>query len=147
MKIKVEAAWKEGYHGKGNPQLCAEEIMSIGDDVSAEQIVEFARNPESELHKSFTWDNDIAAEKWRVHEARQVLCNLVIKKTDGKKQEREEIRLFHNIESGHYKLISVIIQNEDEYQSLLRQCREALQTLKRKYSSLSEYQDIWDLIN
>ena len=49
--MEIKAVWKTGYVGKGNAQLCAEEIMSIGDDVSAEQIVEFDRNPESELHK------------------------------------------------------------------------------------------------
>ena len=145
--MEIKAVWKTGYVGKGNAQLCAEEIMSIGDDVSAEQVVEFAKNPDSELHKSFTWDNDIAAAKWRVHEARQVLCNLVIKKVDGEKKKVEPIRLFHKIENGHYKPLTLIVQNEDEYESLLRQCKEALQSLKRKYSSLSEYQEIWDLIN
>lgn len=145
--MEIKAIWKTGYTGKGNAQLCAEEIMSIGKEVSAEQVVEFARNPNSELHKSFTWDNDIAAEKWRVYEARQILCNLVIKKVDKEKQKSEPIRLFHNINKGHYKPISLIIQNEDEYQLLLRQCREALQSLKRKYANLSEYQEIWDLIN
>lgn len=145
--MEIKAIWKTGYVGKGDAQLCAKEIMSIGEDVSAEQIVEFARNPESELHKSFTWDDDVAAEKWRVHEARQVLCNLVIKKVNKENKKSEQIRLFHKIDGGHYKPISLIIRNEGEYQSLLRQCNEALQALKRKYSSLSEYQEIWDLIN
>lgn len=145
--MEIKATWKTGYAGKGNAQLCAEEIMSIGDDVSAEQVVEFAKNPDSELHKSFTWDNDIAAVKWRVHEARQVLCNLVIKKVDGEKKKVEPIRLFHKIDNGHYKPISLIIQNEDEYQSLLRQCSEALLALKRKYSNLSEFDEIWSLIH
>lgn len=146
--MEIKAIWKTGYVGKGNPQICAEEIMSIGDDVSAEQIVEFARNPETELHKSFTWDNDIAAEKWRTHEARQILCNLVIKKIDSKEGNKSTpIRLFHKTDIGHYKPISLILKNEDEYQSLLRQCEEALKSLKRKYSSLSEYDEIWALIN
>ena len=89
--MEIKAIWKTGYTGKGNAQLCAEEIMSIGEEVSAEQVVEFARNPNSELHKSFTWDNDIAAEKWRVYEARQILCNLVIKKVDKEKQKSQRI--------------------------------------------------------
>ena len=71
----------------------------------------------------------------------------MIKKVDGEKKKVEPIRLFHKIDNGHYKPISLIIQNEDEYQSLLRQCSEALLALKRKYSNLSEFDEIWNLIN
>lgn len=144
--MNIKAEWRVELF-KADANKCANEIMSLGEDVSPVQIVEYARKPNAELHRCFTWNDAEAASKYRIYEARQVVCNLIIRKEKGEKQEPTPIRLFHKIENGHYKPLTLIVQNEDEYESLLRQCKEALQSLKRKYSSLSEYQEIWDLIN
>lgn len=144
--MNIKAEWRVELF-KADANKCANEIMSLGEDVSPAQIVEYARKPNAELHRCFTWNDAEAANKYRIFEARQVVCNLIIRKEKGEKQEPTPIRLFHKIENGHYKPLTLIVQNEDEYESLLRQCKEALQSLKRKYSSLSEYQEIWDLIN
>ena len=143
--MNIKAEWRVELY-KADADKCANEIMSLGEDVSPAQIVEYAKNPDTELNKCFTWNDAEAASKYRIYEARQVVCNLIVHKENGDKQEPTPIRLFHKTENGHYKPIQVIVQNEDEYASLLRQCKEALESLKRKYSSLSEYQEIWDLI-
>lgn len=144
--MNIKAEWRVELF-KADANKCANEIMSLGEDVSPAQIVEYARKPNTELHRCFTWNDAEAANKYRIFEARQVVCNLIIRKENGEKQEPTPIRLFHKIENGHYKPISLIIQNEDEYQSLLRQCSEALLALKRKYSNLSEFDEIWSLIH
>lgn len=144
--MNIKAEWRVELF-KADADKCANEIMSLGEDVSPAQIVEYAKNPDTELNKCFTWNDAEAANKYRIYEARQVVCNLIIRKENGEKQEPTPIRLFHKIENGHYKPISLIIQNEDEYQSLLRQCSEALLALKRKYSNLSEFDEIWSLIH
>lgn len=144
--MNIKAEWRVELF-KADANKCANEIMSLGEDVSPAQIVEYARKPNAELHRCFTWNDAEAANKYRIFEARQVVCNLIIRKENGDKQEPTPIRLFHKTENGHYKPLTLIVQNEDEYESLLRQCKEALESLKRKYYSLSEYQEIWDLIN
>lgn len=144
--MNIKAEWRVELY-KADANKCANEIMSLGEDVSPAQIVEYARKPNTELHRCFTWNDAEAANKYRIYEARQVVCNLIVHKENGEKQEPTPIRLFHKTENGHYKPLTLIVQNEDEYESLLRQCKEALESLKRKYSSLSEYQEIWDLIN
>lgn len=63
--------WRFDGRYDADPTKCKQEIESIGDDVKPRQIVDYAKNPETELHKCFTWDNDVAAEKWRLYEARQ----------------------------------------------------------------------------
>ena len=144
--MNIKAEWRVELF-KADANKCANEIMSLGEDVSPEQIVEYARKPNAELHRCFTWNDAEAANKYRIYEARQVVCNLIVHKENGDKQEPTPIRLFHKIENGHYKPLTLIVQNEDEYELLLRQCKEALESLKRKYSSLSEYQEICDLTN
>lgn len=51
-------------------QMVADEIANIGEAVTAEQIVDKAKDENTELHKCFTWDDEAAAEKYRIIEAR-----------------------------------------------------------------------------
>ncbi len=39
----------------------------------AEQVIEFAKNPETALHREFEWDDTEAAAKYRLQQARQVI--------------------------------------------------------------------------
>ena len=139
--------WKFDDRYNADPAKCKQEIESIGDDVKPWQIVDYAKNPEAELHKCFTWDNDVAAEKWRLYEARQVVCNLVIVETNSD-DEDIQIRAFHKVNNDEgYKSFRIILKNKDEYEKLLERCLSDLRALKNKYQNLSEYQEIWDLIH
>lgn len=144
----ITATWKiEKY--KADPQLVADEIRAIGNDATVESIVAKAKDPDTELHKCFTWDVQKAAEKcWKI-EAREVVGNLVVVKVEeGKEPEPTQIRLFHKTVNGEgYKPIQLILNNMDEYQKLLSRCRDELLALKLKYSNLQEFQEIWELIN
>lgn len=106
--MNIKAEWRVELY-KADADKCANEIMSLGEDVSPAQIVEYAKNPDTELNKCFTWNDAEAANKYRIYEARQVVCNLIVHKENGDKQEQTPIRLFHKTESGHYKPIQVII--------------------------------------
>ena len=74
-------------------QTVADEIADIGDDVTAEQIVERAKDEGCELHKCFTWDNDIAAEKYRIIEARQIVRHLVREELPSENEDRPPLRV------------------------------------------------------
>jgi flagellar basal body rod protein FlgC len=41
-------------------------------------VVEAARNPESALHDRFTWDDDKAADQWRLEQARQLIRSVTV---------------------------------------------------------------------
>ena len=96
----MNAEWKPGFAGLHNAdaQLVAREIIAIGESVTPEQIVNKARNADTELHKCFDWDDTTAAEKYRLHQARQVVCHLVIKETIQK--DKPPIRFFFAPENG-----------------------------------------------
>lgn len=139
--------WKVNGLFHADAVKCKQEIESIGTDISPQEIVEFARNPDTELNKCFTWDDNTAAEKWRLHEARAIVRNIVVVDKRDDSAEPVSFRVFHKTESTDgYKPLSLIIQNEDEYKKLLRNCETDLRIIKKKYQNLSEYQEIWDLI-
>ena len=151
MAVKILATWKAGmsslYHG-ADPQACAEEILEIGEEAKAEQIVEKARDERTELHKCFEWDDRKAAENYRIVQAVKLTSNLVIVRSEEQIERQEpEIRVFHKpTSSSGYKPISVIIQNKDEYQELLKRAYAELHAFKVKYSSLQELDYILSLI-
>ena len=84
MAERILATWKTGmsslYHG-ADPQRCAEEILEIGEEAQAVQIVEKARDETTELHKCFEWDDRKAAENYRIVQAVKLTSNLVIVRT------------------------------------------------------------------
>ena len=69
---------------------------------------------------------------------------------EAEKNEPIQFRLMMKNENSHssgYKQTLVMVRDEDEYQKLLNMALEELRTFKRKYSMLSELQEILDLIN
>ena len=48
-------------------------IESNGGQVSPADIVDFARNPKTALHRAFNWDDTTAAEAWRIEQAKKIL--------------------------------------------------------------------------
>ena len=62
-------------------------------------IVEAARDEESPLHQIFDWDDEVAAEQWRLHSARHMLNHLVVRvaMSDG---TNEHVKAYHCVSSS-----------------------------------------------
>lgn len=146
----IVAKWKQGFDFMFNgadAQKVAEEISAIGETPTTQQIVDAGRNPDSELHKCFEWDNDVAAEKYRLTQARYIVRNLVIEESEIP-TERPEIRFFYKPKgSTGYRETRKIVRDEDEYRNLLERAYSELRAFKAKYSMLTELNEIFELIH
>lgn len=145
------ATWGTHFFN-ADAQKCADEIMEICDNLGSanpKEIVEKARDNSTELHKCFTWDDSVASEKWRLHEARKIVCDLkIVDKREDKKQETVPIRVFYKTDDqSGYKPTKLILKNPDEYKQLVERCRNELLAIKNKYQTVSEYSEIWEMIN
>ena len=144
----ITAAWKIDGIFKADPQKVAYEISALGDEVTPDELVNAAKNEQSELHKCFDWDNDIAAEKWRKHQARKIMCFLIIKngnENDG--QNAPPVRFMYKTDSGGYKPSKMVFKVDNEYQKLLQRVDGELHAIKQKYSYIQERDYIWSLID
>lgn len=142
--------WKAGTRISADAQKVYEEIREICDDIgsaSPQDILEKARDESTELHKCFTWDDSIAAEKYRLWEARSIVTKLVYQEKEVPK-DRPEVRVYQKTddESG-YKPVEIILQKQDEYTQLLARAYAELRAFKQKYKMLKELQEILDLID
>ena len=142
------ATWRSGpCVFKADAQKVADEISSIGLSVKPEEIVDKARDENTELHKCFEWDDTKAAEKYRVYQARQIVCHLIVKEVDDEPQ-KQEVRFFYKTDSQEgYKPTSYIMRNKDEYHKLLDRALTELKAFQRKYSTLKELDGLFDAIN
>lgn len=140
------ATWKTNLFRNADAQKVADEISALGSEIKPSDIVEMARNPDTESHKCFEWDDKKAADKYRLTQARNIVCNLVYV-SDETEEHHEPIRLFYkpDAESG-YKSTKMILKNQTEYEALLNQCSADLERLKAKYHTLSEYDWLWEMV-
>ena len=142
----IVISWKVKGLFKADAQKVSEEIAEIGETVEPSEIVEKARNESTELHKCFEWRDDIAAEKYRLHQARNLLGNLVFKYKD-EQVKQEPVRLMYKTtENEGYKSINLIMQKPDEYKALLDRAYSELRAFKNKFKMLQELKAIFDLI-
>lgn len=86
----MRAEWRIKGIYKADAQKVADEI---GDKkVTPQEILEKARDETSELHKCFEWDDSVAAERYRLQQAGNVLRMLVF---TPKTSEEQPVRCFH----------------------------------------------------
>lgn len=120
------------------------EIQSIGEQVTPKQIVEYARNEDTELHKCFEWNDEVAAEKFRIEQAKQVIRTLYIVP---EKKDAQPIRVMHITEQRNvYQPTQLFLSNENEYDALLKRALKELEAFKNKYKNLIELETIFEEI-
>lgn len=139
----MQAEWKIKGLFKADAQRVADEIGE--NSITPEQVLEKARNDEnSELHKCFEWNDGIAAEKYRLIQARKIIINLSYvpkEKTD------EPVRCFQiTREKSVYMPTKQFLVNNDEYQDLLKRAKVELESFKRRYATLSELETVFEAI-
>lgn len=142
----IFAKWKSGSRYTADAQKVADEIFAIGESATTAEILEKARDETTELHKCFDWDDAEAAEKWRLQQARHIVCSLVIKeKTEASKPE---VRAFFKTDSeSGYKPTVLIMRDKDEYRKLLDRAIAELDSFRAKYKALTELDGVFDAID
>ena len=132
---------------KADPHEAYMELQTL-EEVTAENVVELARNPDSVLHDDFEWDDTIAGEEWRKHQARVMICNLVVEIEEAEEKEPEILRLYYTTDdTKEYKPLNVYIEKEDEYKKLLSMAKKELDSFRKKYRILKELKEIFALID
>jgi hypothetical protein len=108
--------------------------------VRPEDVVEFAKDPNTAMHSRFTWDDTEAARKHRLWEARELirLCVSIIP------QDEQPIRTFVSLGSdrvkpgGGYRSTEEVLSVEEMRTELLEQALKEFRLWKSKYERLTE---------
>lgn len=141
--------WKPGAHQSGPAQLAGEVCAQLEAEgrLNAAELVDASRPEDAPLHGSFEWDDAVAGEKWRNHQARNIINAIVIRNNE--QSEATPVRAFFNLttEGSSYTSVHAIVRQPDRYRQLLDDAREELRYFRRKYSSLAELQTVFACID
>lgn len=119
-------------------------------------VVEAARDPSSPLHNEFEWDDDAAAEQYRLAQAgmliRRVRLSIVKVNPKTKKLTATLTRQFQSRPSqrhseGGYETVQDILADEEKRAELLDQVLREMRAYRKRYSELVELQAIWSAID
>lgn len=138
-----KVTWKIQGLYKADPQIVYQEIGV--NNITPEEIVEKAKDPNSELHKCFEWDIEKAAHHYWIQQARSIMCNLVFVS----EEKDEDLRVYYNLtfEKAEYHPTQLILQKPDEYQALLQKALGELKAFRKKYSMLKELEEVFALLD
>ena len=140
--------WKKASYIKTDAniagQMCEKLEKSIG--LSAQTLLDANRQEDAPLHDEFEWDDEKAAEGFRLSQARHIINCLCVKAEES--PAKEPIRAFFKLEKqeSEYKSLDVILQNEDSYEALMKAALAELRAFEKKYKALESLAGIFDEI-
>lgn len=139
----LQVEWRVKGIFKADAQKVYEEI---GDNkIVPQEMVDMARDENSELHKCFEWNDTVAAEKYRLQQARTILSMLVFRP---KTEEEQSVRVFSlTTEKSTYQPTKQFLVQADEYQDLLKRALAELEAFKRKYRTINELEGLFEAID
>lgn len=130
--------FRPGSYIKADAQAAGEmcERLASENRLTAAELVEENRPEDAPLHNAFEWQDSVAAEEWRKHQARHIIASIICVK----KEDKPPVRQFFNIvrSEPEYKSIDVIMQTVDETDKLLAVALGELRAFRIKYAALSK---------
>lgn len=108
--------------------------------LKAETVVKVARSPKSPLHNYFEWDDSVAANEYRIEQARRMIQNVEIILPE----QAEPIRAFVSLsmdrvqDGGGYRPLQEVLAVSHLREVLLADARRDMERFVAKYSRLEE---------
>ena len=141
--------WKTNYF-KTDANIAGKifEELDATVGLSAESVVNVSRDENAPLHNEFEWDDEIAGEEWRKHQARRMISNLTITMEIDNK-EPVMVRAYMSLDRNESKFDSIgtILTNEKKTTSLLNLAMKELISFERKYATLEELAGVFKEID
>ena len=111
-------------------------------------VVDAARDNRHPLHTRFDWVNNRAAEKWRQHQAHELIKSVRITYQSPRTGEAISIRAFHAMRNPDtqkfvYQPTEVIAQDPMAMRLKLAEMRRDWEAFKRRYD---EFEEFWDMV-
>lgn len=130
-----------------------EELKRIADanggELLPKAVLDAARDDESPLHGQFDWEDSEAAEKWRLHQARNLIRVVVSYEPVGDGQS-VPCRVFVSLTPDRiaggagYRLVSSVMLDPDQRRQLLADARADMKRFMSKYQNLTELAKVFD---
>ena len=142
--------WADGYRAKVSAEVAGAVLEPLlekeNQALVPKKVVDIARNPNSPIHAAFEWDDSVAAEEYRLDQARKMLHSLKIH-VQRVTNTTEPIRFFVNVKSPeatprlpvrHYTSLDHAMKNPTLRAQVLANAFKDLDSFRRKYAQFEE---------
>lgn len=138
--IRIKAA------GRADPQAIGEALAEISESnegrLTPNAVVGAARSESHPLHPHFEWDDGVAAEAYRLDQARSIIR--IVRVVDDESKDGTS-RAYHSVNDHGgvaYRSITDIRSSADLQMALLRQADRELDAFERRFREMSEVCDL-----
>lgn len=118
-------------------------------ELTPEDVLKDARNPNSPLHTFFEWDDNAAAEQHRLHQARGLIRSVVaIYVSEDKPAVRA--RAYVHIaegETSHYRESGHAMSQAKTRKIVLQRAFKELQAWRQRYADLKEFAELFEVVD
>ena len=116
-----------------------QELEGSAEGLTPKTLLDASRDESAPLHGEFEWDDGVAAEKYRLDQARSLIRNICIitEKSDGTKVTDRQFVITPGGRS-QYVALGAALSNEKWHDNLLEQARRECQNFIGKYRRLKE---------
>lgn len=128
---------------------CFEKIEKKYGKVTNDLVLDDAKREDSPLHPLFEWDDTVAAHKYRLSQATQLILNLHVE-TEVDTTVREVRAYFNTSENdrkGTFINVNSAFENPDTRELVLKRALRELEIFRQKYESLKELAEIFAKID
>jgi 2-methylcitrate dehydratase PrpD len=119
----------------------------------AADVVDESRPEAAPLHPVFEWQDEVAAEKYREHQARQVIRSVRVVRSPDLPQAtpRKPVVAFVSVtdQEGQrsYRSMARVLGDEEMRQQMVDEALRQLSGLQKRYSHLKELTGVFEAIN
>ena len=125
-----------------------DELQRIYDrhnELTPAMVVDEARNENHPLHNRFEWDDRVAGEAWRRHQAHEMIRSVRIVYRDQDGGTDKSVRAFHAVrsEKGHvYEPTDEVVRDPFLSKMVLADMEREWNQLRRRYEQFQEFYDM-----
>lgn len=138
--------WERPWAAKGIEASVAvkefEKIKNEFGSLTPESLLEYSKDASSIFYPLFEWDNEAAAHKHRLQQARLLINNVKITIiSDGETQNIGAYEIIRDESGGGYKNIEALTQSDVEYVK-----ESTMKTLKQISSKMKTYRQFDNIV-
>lgn len=123
-----------------------EKIEKEHGKITSQFVLDSARDTDSPIHSMFEWDNAIAGEKYRLHQATTIILSLKVEKETEKKPK--VLRAYYNVseteKKGSFINVDSAFSNPDTQEIILKRALREFQSFRNKYENLKEFAEVFE---
>lgn len=139
--------WRADSRFPIGAQIAAERLNKLRKqtgEITPRIVVDDAENPRSPLHPCFEWDDEKAADGYRLAQARKLIGSIVVAQFEDQFIDRETRAFVHVTvgETPRYEPVEIAMVSEAMRDEVLSRAKREIKLWRARYAAYEEFADL-----